>query len=121
MNHLGRSRKFGRIKKQRVAMLKTLLGSLVMREKITTTLAKAKEIKPMLDKLVTKSKKISSDETKKVAVLRDLRKELPLGAVKKLTGEFGAKFSARNSGYTRITRIGQRKSDGAQMAVIEFV
>lgn len=121
MNHLGRSRKFGRIKKQRVAMLKTLLGSFIMREKITTTVAKAKEIKPMVDKLITKSKKIGKDETKKVAVLRDLRKELPLGAVKKITGEFGSKFSGRNSGYTRVTQIGQRKSDGAKMAVIEFV
>jgi len=121
MNHLGRSRKFGRIKKQRVAMLKTLLGSFIMREKITTTLAKAKEIKPMVDKLITKSKKITKDETKKVAVLRDLRSELPLGAVKKLSSEFGNKFVGRSSGYTRVIRIGQRKSDGAEMAVIEFV
>lgn len=92
-----------------------------MKEKITTTEAKAKEIKPMVDKIITKIKKISKDETKKVAVLRDLRKELPLIAVKKLSGEFSAKFSARTSGYTRIIKMGQRKSDGAEMAVIEFV
>jgi large subunit ribosomal protein L17 len=121
MKHLVKGRTFGRIKKQRVAMLKTLLGSFIMREKITTTEAKAKEIKPMVDKLVTKAKKIGADETKRVAILRDLRTELPLGAVKKLTGEFSAKFSTRNSGYTRVTKIGQRKSDGARMAVIEFV
>jgi large subunit ribosomal protein L17 len=92
-----------------------------MKEKITTTEAKAKEIKPMVDKIITKTKKITKDETKKVAVLRDLRKELPLIAVKKLSGEFAQKFSQRSSGYTRIIKMGQRKSDGAEMAVIEFV
>ena len=121
MNHLGRSRKFGRIKKQRVALLKTLIGSFIMKEKITTTEAKAKEIKPMVDKIITKVKKISKDETKKVAILRDLRKELPLVAVKKLSSEFSAKFSERSSGFTRVIKMGQRKSDGAEMAVIEFV
>lgn len=121
MNHLGRSRKFSRVKKQRLALLKTLLGSFIIKEKITTTEAKAKEIKPMVDKIITKIKKISKDETKKVAVLRDLRTQLPLIAVKKLSGEFSAKFSARTSGYTRIIKMGQRKSDGAEMAVIEFV
>lgn len=121
MNHLGRSRKFSRVKKQRVALLKTLLGSFIMKEKITTTEAKAKEIKPMMDKLITKVKKISKDETKRVAVLRDIRKELPLIAVKKLAGEFSLKFASRTSGYTRVMKMGQRKSDGAEMAVIEFV
>ncbi len=121
MNHLGRSRKFGRIKKQRVALLKTLIGSFIIKEKITTTEAKAKEIKPMVDKLITKVKKITKDETKKVAILRDLRKELPLVAVKKLSGEFSVKFSERSSGFTRIMKMGRRKSDGAEMAVIEFV
>ena len=121
MNHLGRSRKFSRVKKQRVALLKTLLGIFIMKEKITTTEAKAKEIKPMVDKIITKVKKVSKDETKKVAVLRDLRKGLPLIAVKKLSGEFAQKFTSRESGYTRIIKVGQRKSDGAAMAVIEFV
>lgn len=121
MNHLAKGRKFSRVKKVRTALLKTLLGSLVMKEKITTTEAKAKEIKPMIEKIITKVKKISKDETKKVAIIRDLRKELPLMAVKKLSGEFTKKFAERNSGYTRIIKIAQRKSDGARMAVIEFV
>ena len=121
MNHLGRTRKFSRVKKQRVALLKTLLGSFIMKEKITTTEAKAKEIKPMVDKLITKVKKMSKDKTKQVAVLRDLRTDIPLMAVKKLAGEFNSKFENRNSGFTRIIKIGQRKSDGAPMVVIEFV
>ena len=121
MNHLVKGRKFSRVKKTRVAMLKTLLGSFIMKEKITTTEAKAKEIKPIVDKIVTKVKRMSADETKRVAIIRDLRKELPLMAVKKLSGEFSKKFSGRSSGHARILKIGQRKSDGARMAIIEFV
>jgi len=121
MNHLAKGRKFSRVKKQRVALLKTLLGSLIVREKITTTEAKAKEMKPMIDKLVTKVKKIGADEAKKVAVLRDLRKDLPVMAVKKLSGDFAKRFEARKSGFTRIIKLEQRKSDSAKMAVIEFV
>jgi large subunit ribosomal protein L17 len=92
-----------------------------MREKITTTEAKAKEIKPIIDKIITKVKKMSADESKKIAIIRDLRKELPAMAVKKLSGEFAKKFSGRASGHTRIIRLMQRKSDGAKMSVIEFV
>ena len=121
MKHLVKGRKFSRVRKQRKALVKTLLGSLIMKEKITTTEAKAKEIKPLMDKIVTKVKRMSADETKKVAIIRDLRKELPIMAVKKLSGDFIEKFSGRNSGYTRIVKLMQRKSDGARMAVIEFV
>lgn len=121
MNHLGRKRKFSRVKNQREALLKTLLGSFIMKEKITTTEAKAKEIKPMIDKIITKLKKISTDSNKKIPVLRELRKKLPLIAVKKLASDFSQKFENRSSGYTRVIKIGQRKSDGAKMAVIEFV
>ena len=121
MNHLAKGRKFSRVKKLRTALFKTLLGSLVMKEKITTTEAKAKEIKPMVDKIITKVKKMSLDETKRVAIIREIRKELPLMAVKKLSGEFAKKFSGRSSGHTRIIKLMQRKSDGARMAVIEFV
>ena len=121
MKHLVRGRKFSRVRKQRTALIKTLLGSLIMKAKITTTEAKAKEIKPIMDKIITKVKKMSANETKKVAVIRDLRKELPVMAVKKLSGDFSKKFSGRSSGYTRIIKLMQRKSDGARMAVIEFV
>jgi large subunit ribosomal protein L17 len=121
MKHLVKGRKFSRVKKVRTALFKTLIGSFILKEKITTTEAKAKEIKPMVDKIITKAKKISADETKRVAIVRDLRKEIPLAAVKKLSGEFASKFSARTSGYTRILKIAPRKSDGAKMAIIEFV
>ena len=121
MKHLKKVRKFSRVKKQREAMIKTLLGSFIMKEKITTTVAKAKEIKPIVDKIITKVKVMQKDGSKKVAVIRDLQKWLPIMAVKKLSGEFSKKFEKRSSGFTRIIKIGQRKSDGAEMAVIEFV
>lgn len=121
MKHLVKGRKFSRIKKQRKALLKTLLGSLIVKEKITTTEAKAKEMKALIDKIITKVKKMHKDETKKVAIIRDLRKELPLVAVKKLSGDFAKKFGVRNSGFARVIKLGQRKSDSASMAVIEFV
>lgn len=121
MKHRATGRKLGRIKKQRVALLKTLLGSLIVKEKITTTEAKAKEIKPKIDRIITKAKKMRADETKKVAVIREISKYIPAMAVKKLSGEFLDRFESRQSGYTRIVKLVPRKSDGAKMAVIEFV
>lgn len=122
MKHRVSGRKFSRIKKQRVALLKTLLGSLIVKEKITTTEAKAKEMKSLVDRLIIKAMKVKADETKKVGMIRDLRKHLPMVAVTKLTvGDFTARFGERTSGFTRVIKLEQRKSDGARMAVIEFV
>ena len=91
-----------------------------MQEKIKTTEAKAKELKPMIDKVINKAKR-TKDENKKIAVLRDLRTEIPAMAVKKITGEFLDKFSKRGSGYTRIIKLAPRKGDAAKIAIIEFV
>lgn len=121
MQHLVKGRKFSRVSKQRKALLKTLLGSLILKEKMTTTEAKAKEIRPIMEKLITKVKKASSDEGKRVAMVRDLQKWLPVVAAKKLLGDFSKRFEKRSSGFCRIIKIGRRKSDGAEMAVIEFV
>ena len=102
-------------------MKKTLVGSLIMKEKITTTTAKAKEIRPVVEKLITRAKRISKDETKKVALIREIAKDVPLVAAKKLVGDFSKKFEGRSGGYTRIIKLGRRRSDSAEMAVIEFV
>lgn len=120
MKHLKKGRKLGRVKNQRTALFKTLLGSLIMQEKITTTEAKAKEVKPMADKIINKAK-LAKDNDKKIAVLRDLRNEIPAMAVKKITGEFLEIFSKRKSGYTRIIKLPARQGDGAKMSIIEFV
>ena len=97
-----------------------MLGSFIMEEKIETTLAKAKELKIMIDKIINKAKK-TQVEARKVAVIRELNNRLPAKAVKKLTGEFLGKFTERGSGYSRVIKLSPRKSDAAAMAVIEFV
>jgi large subunit ribosomal protein L17 len=120
MRHLKHGRKFGRVRNQRKALFKTLLGSLIMREKIETTEAKAKEAKGKIDKVINRAKKGKGDSLK-VSVIRELKRVLPEPAAKKISGDFLNKFSGRNSGYTRVIKLNPRKSDGARMAIIEFV
>jgi len=119
MNHQKSGRKFSRIRKQRKALIKSLVESLIIKEKMTTTEAKAKELKGIVDKIINKAKKI--DDASKVAVMRDLRKKLSVVVVKKLSGDFIKRFEGRKSGYTRVSKLGRRKGDSAKMAVIEFV
>jgi large subunit ribosomal protein L17 len=120
MKHLQKGRKLGRVKNQRTALFRTLLGSLIMKEKIKTTEAKAKEMKAKIDKIINRAKLVKQEE-KSVAIMRDLRVKIPLMAVKKITGSFLDKFSKRNSGYTRIIKLEPRKGDAARIAIIEFV
>lgn len=120
MKHLKKGRKFGRVKNQREALVEILLGNLIIREKIKTTEAKAKEIKSMIDQIINKAKK-TQDAARKVAIIRDLRKKLSQPAVAKLSGDFIKRFEKRGSGYTRILKLEPRKSDSARMAIIEFV
>ena len=120
MKHLRKGRKLKRTKDKRNALLKTMLGSFVMREKIQTTEAKAKELKGLIDQIINKAKS-AKKTSKKVSVIRDLKQYLPIMAINKLSGSFIDKFSKRSSGYCRIIKIAARKSDAARMAIIEFV
>ncbi len=120
MQHLNKTKEFGRKKNQRSALWKTMLGSLIMYEKITTTEAKAKELKIRIDKIINKAKKVDK-ASRRVNIIRDLKKDLPAMAVKKITGEFLKKFDRRVSGYARVIKLAPRKSDNAKMAMIEFV
>lgn len=120
MRHQKHGRKLGRIRSQRRAMLKTMLGSLIMQEKISTTEAKAKELKSKIDRIINKAKK-TGIAGKKLSAIRELEQKIPQVAVKKLTGEFLSKFKKRTSGYARVIKLGARKTDGAKMAIIEFV
>lgn len=120
MQHRNKNKKFHRVKEQRIALFRTMLGSLIMHEKITTTEAKAKELKSRIDKVISKAKK-AQDASRKVSVIRDLRKDLPVMAVKKITGDFLNKFKDQKNGYTRVIKLVPRKSDNARMAVIKFV
>jgi large subunit ribosomal protein L17 len=120
MRHQKRGRKFGRVRKQRRALLKTMLGSLIMKEKIKTTEAKAKELKSKVDKIINRAKK-SKVKERKLSIIRELKKEIPDIAISKLMGEFLEKFDKRVGGYARVVKLEKRKSDGAEMAIIEFV
>jgi len=120
MKHQKKARELGRPASQRKALLRLLLSSLILKEKITTTEAKAKETKKKIDPLINQAKKFA-DKTKKAVVLRKLRNELSQAAVKKLTGEFIRRFTKRGSGYTRVVKLGLQRGDNAKMAVIEFV
>jgi large subunit ribosomal protein L17 len=121
MKHKKTGRQLSRTRNQRRALMKTMLGSLVLHERMTTTEAKAKEIKNNIDQVVNKAKTARTDETKKVAAIRDLRKDIPKVALEKLIGDFGSRFDGRTSGYVRIIKLEARKSDSARMAIIEFV
>lgn len=115
MRHGNNVRKFGRTTNQRSALLKSLARSLVIKGKITTTEARAKEIRPMVEKLVTRGK------TDTVANRRLLVASLGTATVANKLIKTAAGYNERQGGYLRITKMGPRKGDGAAMAVIEFV
>ena len=117
-----RKRKQGRTlsrnKAQRQALKRTMLVSLVEFGSIKTTLAKAKELRPFAERVITKVKRIDGKNLS--AGLRQLKTELPFKSVKKLV-EVADKYKSRQGGYTRIIKLAPRLSDSAEMAIIEFV
>ncbi len=110
-----KGRKLSRKKNQRRALLKSLSSALILKEKIRTTEAKAKEIQSFIAKFVTKAKK--GDLKSRRLLLRFFSQKV----VKKLVEEISPQYKERSGGYTRIIKLGPRKSDGARMAIIEFV
>jgi len=115
MNNLNKRRQLNREVDQRKALLNTLASSLVLHEKIKTTEAKAKELSPFIEKKITKAKKGD------IAARRMLLKNFSLNIVKKLVDDIAPKYKEREGGYTRVVKLGRRKSDGAKMAIIELV
>ncbi|OGN08205.1 MAG: 50S ribosomal protein L17 [Candidatus Yanofskybacteria bacterium RIFCSPHIGHO2_02_FULL_41_11] len=111
----GNIRKFGREKNLRKSLYKSLATALVEHGKIKTTSAKAKSLSTYANKLITVAKKLD------LSSRRELAKTFHSKTVKKLTDEIAPRFSDRKGGYTRVIRLGQRKSDGAPMSMVEFV
>ena len=99
----------------RKALQKSLLRSLILQEKIETTQAKAKDISPLAEKLVTRAKKGG------VAQRRYLTALLGIASAKKLMEEVAPRYQDRKGGYTRIVKRRPRRSDSAKLAIIEFV
>ncbi len=117
MRHHNSKRKFGRVKNLRNALVNSLALNLIVREKIKTTLPKAKELRPFIEKLVTYAKKNTlASRRVLISKLSNRDKE-----TKKLMEVITPKYMDKKGGYTRILKLGARKSDGAEMAVIEFV
>lgn len=117
MRHHNNVRKFGRKKNGRNALLKGLALALISHGKIETTEAKAKELRPIIEKLITKAN-IGTLSSKKLVVSRlyGLKSE-----ANKLIDEIAPKYKGRTGGYTRITKLPRRTGDASKMAIIEFV
>jgi large subunit ribosomal protein L17 len=115
MKKLKQGRKLSRKRNQRKSLLKALAGALFLNQKIKTTEAKAKEVSPFAEKCITRARK--GDLSSRRILARYFTKTL----VKKLVDEIGPRYKKRKGGYTRIIKLGPRKSDGAKMAIIELV
>ncbi len=116
MRHLNAHRKLGRPSDHRKAMLRNLATSLINHEKILTTLPRAKELRSMVEKLVTYGKKGTLNHRRLAASVC-----FDKSSVQKLFGDLAGRYETRAGGYTRIIRRGPRNGDGAMMAYIEFV
>ncbi len=116
MRHRVDQRKLGRTSEHRLALLRNLATSLFEKERIITTLAKAKELRSFAERAITLAKD-GSLHSRRLALKYVWKKE----ALKKLFEEIGPRFADRNGGYTRVVKLQQRKGDGAQMAIVELV
>jgi large subunit ribosomal protein L17 len=116
MRHGVRGRKLGRTASHRLSTLKLLATSLLQHKKIKTTLAKAKELRRFVEPIITKAKKDSVHSRRLISEKINDRKVLS-----ELFSDIIAKVGDRPGGYTRVVQLGQRKGDGAHMAIIELV
>lgn len=116
MRHLKDRRKLGRVTPHRIAMLRNLVTSLFDSERVVTTVGKAKEARPLAEKLITLAKRETLHARRQaLSVVKDK------AVVAKLFGPIGARFAQRPGGYTRIIHTGTRQGDGAPMAILELL
>jgi large subunit ribosomal protein L17 len=116
MRHAKAGRALRRTSEQRLALLRGLATSLIEHGAIETTEAKAKELRPFVEKLITKAR-AGTLHARRLAGRHIQKRE----AADKLFQDVGPRFATRNGGYTRILKTGHRKGDGAEMARIELV
>ena len=116
MKHNIKHRKLNRTSSHRKALLMNMSNALIKHEQITTTLPKAKELRPFIEKVVTLGKKGDLSSRKKaMSILQDEK------MAKKVFDILANRYSERNGGYTRIIKLGNRYGDNAPTAVIEFI
>ena len=116
MRHLKAGRKLGRTSAHRKALFRNLVGALIQRERISTTLAKAKELRGKVEKTITLGKKGMLHARRQAFKLAPQKE-----TVRKVFGPLAERYAKRSGGYTRIIKIGPRKGDNAPMAFIELV
>ena len=116
MRHQLSGRKLGRPTGHRLLMLRSMATDLLRNERMKTTDSKAKEVRKMAEKIITLGKKGSLHHRRQAAVF--LTDE---AVVKKVFDELGDRYQDRNGGYTRITKLGPRKGDASEMAILELV
>jgi len=116
MRHRVLSKRLGRSSAQRKALLRSLVTSFLDKERITTTLPRARVLRPLAERMITLAKR-NTLHTRRQALRVIYKKDV----VKKLFEDIGPRFTERPGGYTRIVKLGPRAGDGAEMAVIELV
>jgi large subunit ribosomal protein L17 len=115
-----KGKKLSREKNQRKALMRSLATNLIERKRIKTTLAKAKELRPFIEKKITLAKRcLGKSNEVKVAKTRLLRKDFSQKTVKEIF-ELAELFKERSGGYVRITKVVARRSDGASMAIVDW-
>jgi large subunit ribosomal protein L17 len=118
MRHRNQGRKLNVTSSHRTAMFANMAAALIKHEQITTTLPKAKELRPLVEKLVTLSRRGAADLHARRQALAQVR---DIAQVKKLFDVIGPRYAGRPGGYTRVLKAGFRFGDNAAMAVIEFI
>lgn len=116
MRHKYAGYKLKRPVDSRNALLRNLATSVILEERIVTTVPKAKAVKPLVEKMITLAKADTLHSRRQAAMVLNTP-----ASVKKLFDTLGTRFGQRNGGYTRITRLGPRKGDGAEQAMLELV
>ena len=116
MRHKVAGFKLKRNVSNRRALLRNMVTSVIDNERVITTVPKAKAVKPLVDKMITLAKKDTLHARRQAAAFL-----MTPASVKKLFEKLGTRFGQRNGGYTRITRLGWRKGDGAEQAILELV
>jgi large subunit ribosomal protein L17 len=116
MRHLKAGYKLGRNPAHRRATLRNLVTNLIEKERITTTLLRAKAARPLAERMITLGKRDSLHSRRQAAAFLQTR-----GATKKLFADLAPRFADRQGGYTRIVRAGWRIGDGAELAILEFI
>lgn len=116
MRHRYFGRKLSRTKNERRRLFAGLVRDLIIRDRITTSVAKAKAVQPIIEKLITKARKgTEAARRQMIAMLPDT------SVIKTLTEEAKTRFSGRSSGFTRITKLGKRLGDSTDIAILSFV